>query len=287
MRLRVLSLMAATAVAAAAATAAWALPITVVIDPSQSSVTAELCVSGKCDADTSPVTGMAIVELDCVDAPEAVWLYDFHVAAQNTMNFSLSWGLLGSLTATGSGLSLYYAQPGIVLGPESVAGGSFDFAAVPALKTGNLVYHASGVPCLALQSAGLLCDDSYDLASDGQSLADWKGTVTTANRVVMLSSTIDTTTPLDPNNPSLGSLRVSGTIRGTVYVARPTGDVDGDGDVDVLDWAYFAPALSGPDVTAPPPGTSAYHFAGSDLEQDGDVDLADAALLQRAQPVGF
>jgi hypothetical protein len=266
---------------------ARALPFTVPVDPNQSALTFELCVSGRCDTETSPVTGSVVVALDCVDAPTEIWLHDFHVYVQNTLTFNLSWGFLGTFTATGNALSLYYAEPGVALGPTAITGGGFVFGGVPARKTGNLVYHATGVPCLALQNVGRPCDDTRDLAGEPASNSDWNGSVTTLNRAVTVVTTVDTTTALDPNNPGLGSLHVSGTVRGTVYVARPTGDVDGDGDVDAVDFEYFAPALSGPGVTTPPAGSTAYHFAGSDLDQDGDVDLADAALLQRAQPVAL
>ena len=51
---------------------------------------------------------------------------------------------------------------------------------------------------------------------------------------------------------------------------------DGNGDVDVDDYALFADCLTGPNL-APPGGCE-----GADLDGDGDVDLADFAAFQRA-----
>jgi hypothetical protein len=265
------------ALAASFTTGAFALPFTVPVNQSQSSLTFDLCVAGRCDTETSPVTGWAIIELDSVDIPTQITLYDFYFHLTNNLNWNLSWSILGALTASATNVTVLDATPGTAQGPAPIAATQYTFTGVPSNATGTLTYHATGVPCYALQGSGKLCDDTLNLADQGTQTGDMTGTVTTASRTVYLVTNVDRTSPLDPNNPSLGSMHVYGTVRGQAYVPRPIGDVDGDGDVDNLDFTYFALAMAGPGATTPPPGSSAYHFAGSDLDADGDVDLADFA----------
>ena len=56
------------------------------------------------------------------------------------------------------------------------------------------------------------------------------------------------------------------------------GDIDGDGDVDLDDFALFIGCMAGPEN--PNPGCDPQHFERSDLDGDGDVDLADCAEFQ-------
>jgi hypothetical protein len=58
-------------------------------------------------------------------------------------------------------------------------------------------------------------------------------------------------------------------------------DYDADGDTDTADYAVFAGCLGGAGATTAPAGCSAARFGDSDLDNDGDVDLNDAAILQR------
>jgi len=57
-------------------------------------------------------------------------------------------------------------------------------------------------------------------------------------------------------------------------------DFEYDGDIDATDFAVFANCLAGPDVTTVPEGCTPAQFAGSDLDDDSDVDLRDAAIFQ-------
>lgn len=57
------------------------------------------------------------------------------------------------------------------------------------------------------------------------------------------------------------------------------GDVDEDGDVDLDDAALFLNCLSGPGNPMPPDGCVAGVFADGDLDADGDIDLADCAVF--------
>jgi aminopeptidase N len=60
-----------------------------------------------------------------------------------------------------------------------------------------------------------------------------------------------------------------------VVIQSTPGDMDGDGDVDLNDFATFALCFHGAAVTTPPGGCTPVEFAGADLDDDGDVDLGD------------
>lgn len=59
------------------------------------------------------------------------------------------------------------------------------------------------------------------------------------------------------------------------------GDLDFDSDVDMTDVDIFALCLAGPGVSEPPAGCDPAAFLNADLTRDGDVDVHDAAVLQR------
>lgn len=72
-------------------------------------------------------------------------------------------------------------------------------------------------------------------------------------------------------------LNMAGTI--TVIVA---GDLDRDTDVDVEDQRIATMCMAGPDNGAPPAGCSQEQMDRADADEDGDVDLLDLAVIQRA-----
>ncbi len=76
-----------------------------------------------------------------------------------------------------------------------------------------------------------------------------------------------------PGAAALGDLTY--TLLAQTGGAGVPGDLDGDGDVDLLDFASFTICVGGPDVTTPPPGCNTQTFADADLDGDGDVDLVD------------
>ena len=55
----------------------------------------------------------------------------------------------------------------------------------------------------------------------------------------------------------------------------PAGDLDRDGDVDLVDFTTFAGCYSGAGNTAVPPGCDPEDFEAADLDGDVDVDLTD------------
>ena len=73
-----------------------------------------------------------------------------------------------------------------------------------------------------------------------------------------------------------GSLELTGGFWAMASSGPPLpGDCDGDGDVDLTDYAVFADCLTGPSGDLMPNCTC------SDINTDGDVDLADFIQFQQ------
>ena len=70
-------------------------------------------------------------------------------------------------------------------------------------------------------------------------------------------------------------------VSDTWVLANP-GDLDGDGDADLGDYALLAGCMNGPDVSVPPPGCDAANFMNADIDADSDVDLRDFAVFEAA-----
>lgn len=251
------------------------------IDESQSRLSFELCVSDRCDEDSSPVAGGVTISLDSIGDPTMLTLWDFDMALTETIDLTLSWGFLGRIEAMASGVRLTYALPGTPHGPAPIEGGNYTLLDVPTNTEGHVEYLATGLPCVLLEQNGMECEAAIELEDIGtQNLEEFSGTITVENRVVTLLNDVDFTVPIDPKNPDLGTIRVFGTVTGSVELPVLIGDVDDDFDVDLGDHAAWFACMAGPGVSDPPEGCTPEAFAASDIDEDDDVDLADHAAMQ-------
>jgi hypothetical protein len=251
------------------------------IDEGRSRLTFELCVSDRCDDDSSPVAGGVTISLDSIGDPALLTLWDFDMALTETIDVTLSWGFLGRLEAMGSGVRLTYAFPGEPVGPAPIEGGGYTLLDIPTNTQGHVEYLATGLPCILLEQFGMECEAAIELEDIGtQNLEEFSGTITIENRVVTLLNDVDFTVPIDPKNPDLGTIRVFGTVTGSVELPVLTGDVDDDFDVDLDDYAAWFACMGGPGVTEPPDGCTPDAFAASDLDDDSDVDIGDYLAMQ-------
>lgn len=255
---------------------AVATPIRIPVDQANSSVTVTLCIAGRCDSDTSPVTGDTWLKLATVENPTSLQLYDFTFALTQTLQFNISWSFLGSFAATGNSITLLYATPFVPQPPTPVSAGAFACTSVPAITTGTVSYVATGVPCAALQGAGKPCSDSVNMADQGTQTGDMGGTASVnPARVVTFVVQPNFSGPLDPENPSLGTISVAGTVRGSVVVPL-RGDVNLDGVVDGRDVRAFTGVLLQPGSF-----TWQERFA-VDMNDDDVFDAADTVLFIEA-----
>jgi hypothetical protein len=95
----------------------------------------------------------------------------------------------------------------------------------------------------------------------------------TGSLTITLSSAKAATTADAPDGVMFDTVSIDNPSVVLTVAAGP-GDMDGDGDVDLVDFAEWEPCLSGPDVT-PDPGCEA-----ADLDSDNDVDINDFASFQ-------
>lgn len=237
------------------------------IDPSRSSVTATLTLQGVSSADVSPVTGSVTLNLAVVNAPTSVTGIDFSLAPTETLDFFINFGFGSTFSSIVEDLRLFYTNPGTPIGPVPISMGAFSFAGVPASTEGTLTYNATGLVCLAFQNSGLPCTDVDDLTTEPPQSVDFESTVSvTPMRLVEVVTQVDRTQPIDPANPSLGTLRIQGTVRGSIVVPLFPGDANGDCSVNFADVTAILANFGG----MPPLG---------DADNSGSVNFSDVTSV--------
>lgn len=257
-------------VALACAPIARAERFTVPIDTAQSNVTVTLTLAGGTAVDSSPVRGFVELSMDTVLNPTQVRGRDFRLELTEDLILNISFGFLGAFNSRLDDLVIFYATPGTVFGPVPISMGQFTFASVPTLLDGVLTYTATGLVCATLQSQNppLPCNDVDDLSTEPVSTIDFAATESVAGRMVSLIANIDRTAPVDPANPGLGTIRVVGTVRGSVTVPPIQGDADQDCDADFGDITTVLANFG-----------NAGAFVAGDANSDGAVTFTDITTV--------
>lgn len=254
-----------------------AATVVIPINQAQSTISVQLCISGSCDTDSSPVSGSYTLDLDAPAAPTQLSILDFTNTLTQTINLNISFGFLGAFNATGSGIVVKYATPGFPTGPAPITATNFNVANVPTLSDGQVAYNATGIVCSLLsgQTPPVPCNSTINLADQGVQSGTVQGTLSVSGGVISLLATINSTAPLDPANPATGTITITGTIRGSAPVPPPPscpGDANGDllvnaADLSVL-LANFGLAAAGP--------------GSGDFNGDARCDGADLSVLLAA-----
>jgi len=259
----------AVVVALALSVEAIASPAALQVDPGTSSLTITLCLTAcgtQCDSDVSPVSGSIVAGLDCLTQPTNLALHDFNFVLNNTVQLNVNFGLVcGRFDATGSDVAMNYGTPGTPMPETPITGGAFAYVAVPSTTAGTLAYTSTNLVCVGLQAAGRLCADTIDLATVGAGSIGLGGNVAVAGRAVTLTLDVNSSGPIDPNAPGLGTLSIVGTVVATGSVPLPTvetfmsvlvgvnsnldavceSDINGDGVVDGRDVQAYVDLLLG------------------------------------------
>ena len=257
---------------------ALAGPVTLTVDQTSSTAEVELCltlISTACDTDTTPVAGTVTVAFDCPPAPDEIILHDFAFELVDDVTLELNFGT-GMFNSVGRDVLVSYADPGLPLPPQALSNGDFSLTGVPADATGSLDYDTTGYVCTLFNLGGYPRADTIDLSTITLQPLEMTGTVNVSGDSVSLSVDITVSGPIDPDNPSLGTIYIDGTVlaHGTNPPPCCPGDLTGDDHVGLDDHGRVAACLFGPGTTA----TGVCRCA--DIDTDGDVDLEDFAKFQ-------
>ncbi|MFO0974429.1 MAG: hypothetical protein U1A27_13460 [Phycisphaerae bacterium] len=249
---------------------AAASPVSLQVVPAQSNISTTLCMTicgMQCSTSGSPVSGAIVVGLDCLTQPQNIILHDFSFLLNNSIQWHLNFGIIcGRFDSTATSVGLHYGTPGTPMPPAPLVGGAFDYAAVPSTMTGVLSYTSTNLVCAAFQAAGRLCSDTIDLGTLAPGSVTLNGTAQVSGRNVTLTLSVNSSGPIDPANPGLGSLTIVGTVVATGTVPLPDAatflavllgevtaqdavcesDINLDGDDDGRDVQAYVDALLGP-----------------------------------------
>lgn len=176
---------AITAAILVGAGSASAVPIVLAIDPGQSSIdidsTLITVVGDETAQASSPISGTIEIEIDNLTSPTSIAIIDFTLVFENDIVLDYDYGLAGSANATLSNAGAAYGLNGQNTGPVLVAGGMFDFPALPSALAGTL---DASYELLLLGSNAV----TLDLADFGLFEAPLSGLVTGDGTTVTLTA---------------------------------------------------------------------------------------------------
>ncbi len=272
------------AFAAAMAASAGATPVLLEVDSALSSVEVGISIAGGVlgDTDSSSLSGFLRIELDSVSAAGQSGLHAFRLVVDDDLHLQDSVFLVGGFTATINDAVFYFVPPPPA--PASIGpAGEVAFADVNSAAEGTAAYTVTGAACTLL--GGQPCTDTIDLAdSDPSQIESFQGVFTIENGIVTFTATLSMTMPLDPDNPSNGTLSVDGVVvaRGVACAVDITGSASPsspsylvpDGVVDAEDFFAFLGLFAAGDPRADISGSSS--LASQDyLVPDGVIDAED------------
>ncbi|MEO1534132.1 MAG: GC-type dockerin domain-anchored protein [Planctomycetota bacterium] len=221
-----------------------AQPIALTVDPAQSSlaltIEVQTTLASASDDDSSPIVGDLMIELTPTTGLTAIDLIDYSLAAQDTLNFGFNFGLLGSLSADGTGLGIRQPAGAPPASGTVDAADMFSIVGVPSEGVGVIDVTGSGVV------GGLVGAQTIALTDLGASSVDASGTITVVGDQVTLSGSVPVSFS-EEVQPGV-TVVVTGTATvvatGTIPDDPCPADTNGDGALDPADFNAWVIAFN-------------------------------------------
>jgi len=207
---------------------AAAVPIILTIDPGQSSIdidsTLSTVVGDESDSASSPISGIIEIELDRLVNPTSISVIDFVFVLENNIVLAYDFGPAGGAGATLENAAALYGLNGKPTGPALVAGGLFDFPAVPSALAGTL---DAAYKLLIIGNNAV----SIDLADLGLFESPLSGLVTGDGTTVSLNASYAFEV-MQTLVPEIASLQLTGTA--TIVADGKNPSTSGCSDADLV-----------------------------------------------------
>lgn len=182
------------------------------------------------------MAGEIEVEVNCGEVLEQAAPRGFRFAATTNHSIRLNLGLRGRINAVLRGLEV---RDNGDLGSRpftSVSNRLASFRGLTNLVSGRLTYNADGLLCVAVQLAGLDCEDDMDLSEQPPAVIDEVPCeITVESGRLRVTGSLDFRQYIDPEQPQLGL--VSGRANFTATgVLRPALEIRPDSGALEVEW---------------------------------------------------